>query len=84
MSRTSLWTRVHVLSAFLSHVLKLRSHLDDTRIVIISALCLYVFILSRFVDMVVCIVSLQPPASKKKKVKFKMRFDTELFFTLPS
>jgi hypothetical protein len=54
---TSLWPRVHVLSAFLSHVLKLRRHLDDTQIVLISALCLYVFILSRYIDIVVIFLS---------------------------
>ena len=57
MSRTSLWPRVHVLSAFLSHVLKLRRHLDDTPIVLISALCLYVFILSRYINIVVIFLS---------------------------
>jgi len=42
-------------SALLSH-LKLRRHLDDppiVRIVLISALCLYVFIPSRYIDIVV-------------------------------
>ena len=66
---TSLWPRVHVLSAFLSHVLKLRRHLDDTQIVLISALCLYVFILSRYIDIVVIFLSGRVAFSAHRKKK---------------